>query len=227
MNAAGTGSTLAALFLRDLRLAQRRKSDVLGAAVFFVIVASLFPLAIGPEPQLLQRMGPGVVWVAALLAAMLGMPRMFADDAGDGTLEQLLLSATPLALLVLAKVAAHWLLSGLLLVLVSPLLALQYGLPGEQIGVLMLSLLIGSPVLSLIGAIGSALTVGVRGAAVLLALLVLPLTTPVLIFGAGAVEAAGSGVGPHAHLSLLGAMLAAASFGAPLAAAAALRISLD
>ena len=227
MKAASAWTALRALFARDLRLAQRRKADVLGAAVFFVIVASLFPLAIGPEPQLLQRMGPGVVWVAALLAAMLGMPRMFADDAADGTLEQLLLSSTPLALLVLAKVAAHWLLSGLLLVVVSPLLALQYGLPADQIGMLMLSLLIGTPVLSLIGAIGSALTVGVRGAAVLLALLVLPLVTPVLIFGAGAVEAAGNGLGAGAHLSLLGAMLAASLFGAPLAAAAALRISID
>ncbi|MCP5272550.1 MAG: heme exporter protein CcmB [Burkholderiaceae bacterium] len=227
MNVASHVATLRTLFLRDLTLAQRRKADVLGAAVFFVIVTSLFPLAIGPEPQLLQRMGPGVVWVAALLAAMLGMPKMFADDAVDGTLEQLLLSTTPLALLVLAKVAAHWLLSGLLLVIVSPVLAVQYGLPGEQIGVLMLSLLIGTPVLSLIGAIGSALTVGVRGAAVLLSLLVLPLVTPVLIFGAGAVEAAGSGLGAAAHLSLLGAMLAAAAFGAPLAVAAALRISLD
>jgi len=224
---AGTLATLRALFVRDLTLAQRRKADVLGAAVFFVIVCSLFPLAIGPEPQLLQRMGAGVVWVAALLASMLSMPRLFADDAADGTLEQLLLSGTPLALLVLAKVAAHWLLSGLLLVVVSPVLALQYGLPAGQIGMLMLSLLIGTPVLSLIGAIGAALTVGVRGAAVLLSLLVLPLVTPVLIFGAGAVDAAGGGLDAGAHLSLLGAMLAAAAFGAPLAAAAALRISLD
>jgi heme exporter protein B len=227
VKSASAWTTWHALFMRDLRLAQRRKADVLGAAVFFVIVTSLFPLAIGPEPQLLQRMGPGVVWVAALLAAMLGMPRMFADDAADGTLEQLLLSSTPLALLVLAKVASHWLLSGLLLVVVSPVLALQYGLPADQIGMLMGSLLLGTPVLSLIGAIGSALTVGVRGAAVLLALLVLPLVTPVLIFGAGAVEAAGSGLGAGAHLSLLGAMLAASLFGAPLAAAAALRISMD
>lgn len=227
MTPAGHLATLRALFLRDLVLAQRRKADVLGAAVFFVIVCSLFPLAIGPEPQLLQRMGPGVVWVAALLAAMLGMPKMFADDAVDGTLEQLLLSTTPLALLALAKVAAHWLLSGLLLVIVSPVLALQYGLPAEQIGVLMLSLLIGTPVLSLIGAIGSALTVGVRGAAVLLCLLVLPLVTPVLIFGAGAVDAATAGLGVAGHFSILGAMLAASLFLAPWAAAAALRISLD
>lgn len=227
MKTASTVATLQALFLRDLKLAQRRQADTLGAAVFFVIVASLFPLGVGPEPALLQRMGPGVVWVAALLAAMLSMPRLFAEDAADGTLEQLLLSSTPLALLVLAKVAAHWLVSGALLVLVAPVLALQYGLPAEQIGMLALSLALGTPVLSLVGAIGAALTVGVRGAAVLLSLLVLPLVTPVLIFGAGAVEAVGAGLDAGGHLSLLGALLALALFGAPLAAAAALRISLD
>jgi heme exporter protein B len=218
---------MVSLAARDVRLAWRRKADTLGAAVFFVIVASLFPLGVGPEPQLLLRMGAGIVWVAALLASMLSMPRLFADDAADGTLEQLLLSATPLPLLVLAKVAAHWLVSGLLLVVVAPLLAVQYGLPAEQIGVLVLSLLLGTPVLSLVGAVGAALTVGVRGAAVLLALLVLPLVTPVLIFGAGAVEAVGSGLSPAPHLSLLGAMLALALFGAPWAAAVALRISAD
>ena len=212
---------------REVLLAWRRPAEVMNPLFFFVMVVAMFPLGVSPQAELLSSIAPGVVWVAALLAAMLGMPKMFADDAVDGTLEQLLLSTTPLALLVLAKVAAHWLLSGLLLVIVSPVLAVQYGLPGEQIGVLMLSLLIGTPVLSLIGAIGSALTVGVRGAAVLLSLLVLPLVTPVLIFGAGAVEAAGSGLGAAAHLSLLGAMLAAAAFGAPLAVAAALRISLD
>ncbi len=227
MKTASTVATLQALFLRDLKLAQRRQADTLGAAVFFVIVASLFPLGVGPEPALLQRMGPGVVWVAALLAAMLSMPRLFAEDAADGTLEQLLLSSTPLALLVLAKVAAHWLVSGALLVLVAPVLALQYGLPAEQIGMLALSLALGTPVLSLVGAIGAALTVGVRGAAVLLSLLVLPLVTPVLIFGAGAVEAVGAGLDAGGHLSLLGALLALALFGAPLASAAALRISID
>ncbi|MBT9490608.1 MAG: heme exporter protein CcmB [Rubrivivax sp.] len=227
MKAASTTATLQALFLRDLKLAQRRQADTLGAAVFFVIVASLFPLGIGPEPTLLQRMGPGVVWVAALLAAMLSMPRLFAEDAADGTLEQLLLSSTPLALLVLAKVAAHWLVSGALLVVVAPVLALQYGLPADQVGMLVLSLALGTPVLSLVGAIGAALTVGVRGAAVLLSLLVLPLVTPVLIFGAGAVEAVGAGLDAGGHLSLLGALLALALFGAPLAAAAALRISID
>jgi len=216
-----------ALFARDVRLALRRKADTLGAGFFFVIVVSLFPLGVGPEPELLRRMGAGVVWVAALLASMLAMPRMFADDAADGTLEQLLLAAAPLPLLVLAKVAAHWLVSGLLLVGVAPVLALQYGLDGGAIGVLALSLALGTPVLSLVGAIGAALTVGVRGAAVLLSLLVLPLVTPVLIFGAGAVDAAAAGLGAAAHFSLLGAMLALSLFLAPWAAAAALRISLD
>ena len=227
VGAVGTLAAMRALFVRDLRLALRRKSDTLGAVFFFVIVVSLFPLGVGPEPQLLQRMGAGVVWVAALLASMLSMPRLFAEDAHDGTLEQLLLSSTPLPLLVLAKVAAHWLLSGLLLVAISPVLALQYGLPGEQIVALVVPLLVGSPVLSLVGAIGAALTVGVRGAAVLLSLLVLPLVTPVLIFGAGAVDAVGAGLDAGAHLSLLGAMLALALFAAPWAAATALRISAD
>jgi len=221
------GRFLLAVLRRDLTLAARRRGDWLIAQFFFVMVASLFPLGVGPEPQLLARMGPGIVWVAALLASMLSMPRLFADDAHDGTLEQLLLAATPLPLLVLSKVAAHWLASGLMLVIVAPLLAVQYGLPAVQIGTLVISLLIGTPILSLIGAIGAALTVGVRGAAVLLALLVLPLVTPVLIFGAGAVEAVGAGLDATAHLSLLGAMLALASFGAPWAAATALRISLD
>ena len=227
MRPAGTLGAMRALFVRDLRLALRRKADTLGAVFFFVIVASLFPLGVGPEPALLRTMGAGVVWVAALLASMLSMPRLFADDAADGTLEQMLLAPTPLPLLVAAKVAAHWLVSGLLLTAVSPLLALQFGLTAGAIGVLVLALLVGTPVLSLLGAIGAALTVGVRGAAVLLALLVLPLVTPVLIFGAGAVDAAVADLGTAGHFSILGAMLAASLFLAPWAAAAALRISLD
>lgn len=219
--------TALAVFMRDLRLAQRRRADTLAAAIFFVIVASLFPLALGADPAWLRRLGPGVVWVAALLAAMLSMPRLFADDAADGTLEQMLLSPTPLPLIVLAKIAAHWLASGLLLTLVAPVLALQYGLDGEAIGNLVLTLLLGTPVLSLVGAIGAALTVGVRGAGVLLSLLVLPLATPVLIFGAGAVEAAAGGMNTGGHFSLLAALLVGAAFLAPWAAAAALRISLD
>lgn len=224
---AGAFEGVRALFLRDLRLALRRRSDTAAALVFFFIVVSLFPLGVGPEPALLRRMAPGVVWVAALLASMLSLSRLFADDQQDGTLEQLLLSATPLPLLVLAKTAAHWLCSGLLLALASPVLALQFDLPAEAAGVLAGSLLLGTPLLSLIGAIGAALTVGVRGAGVLLSLLVLPLCIPVLIFGAGAVDAYLAGLSIAPHLSLLGAMLALALVGAPLAGAAALRIAME
>jgi heme exporter protein B len=225
--ASGSWTAMRAMVQRDLRIALRRRADTGSALVFFVIVVSLFPLGVGPEFGLLRRMGPGVLWVAALLASMLALGRLFADDHADGTLEQLLLSPTPLALLVLAKTAAHWLASGLLLVLLSPLLALQFDLGGEAAGVLFLSLLLGTPLLSLIGAIGAALTVGLRGAGVLLSLLVLPLCTPVLIFGAGAVESSLAGLGVAAHFSLLGAMLLVALFLAPLAAAAALRIALE
>jgi heme exporter protein B len=216
-----------AIFVRDMRLALRRRADTAAALFFFVIVASLFPLGVGPEPALLRTMAAGVVWVAALLASMLSLGRLFADDHADGTLEQLLLSVCPLPLIVLSKMAAHWLCSGLMLSLVAPLLAVQFDLPGEAIGVLLVSLLLGTPLLSLIGGIGAALTVGVRGASVLLSLLVLPLCVPVLIFGAGAVDAAVSGLAVSAHYSLLAAMLVAALFLAPWAAAAALRIALD
>jgi heme exporter protein B len=216
-----------AVVVRDLRVALRRRADTTAALVFFAIVVSLFPLGVGADPALLRRMGAGVLWVAALLAAMLSLARLFADDHRDGTLEQLLLSTTPLPLLVLAKVVAHWLSSGLLLTLVSPVLALQYGLPAGSIAVLAASLLLGTPLLSLIGGVGAALTVGVRGAGVLLSLLVLPLFVPVLIFGAGAVDAHDAGLGVGAHFSLLGAMLALALFGAPFAAAMALRIAVE
>ena len=212
---------------RDLRIALRRRADTFAALFFFVIVVSLFPIGVGPEAALLRRMGAGVVWVAALLASMLSLARLFTDDHQDGTLEQLLLAATPLPLLVLAKTVAHWLSSGALLALVSPLLALQFGLSGESTVVLVGTLLLGTPLLSLIGAIGAALTVGVRGGGVLLSLLVLPLYVPVLIFGAGAVDAVQAGLGVAGHFSLLGAMLALAIFLAPLAAAVALRIALE
>ena len=215
------------VFVRDLRGVLRRRTDAVAALVFFVIVVSLFPLGVGAEPQLLRTMAPGVVWVAALLASMLSLARLFADDHRDGTLEQLLLAATPLPLLVLAKMAVHWLTSGLLLALASPLLALQFDLSAESTAVLFLSLLLGTPLLSLVGGIGAALTVGVRGAGVLLSLLVLPLVAPVLIFGAGAVGESQAGLGAAAHLSLLGAMLALALVLAPLAASAALRISVE
>ena len=227
MRANGVLHGMASVFVRDLRIALRRRADTLAALFFFVIVVSLFPLGVGPEPGLLRTMAPGVVWVAALLASMLSLGRMFADDQQDGTLEQLLLSAYPLPLLVLAKIAAHWLCSGLLLAAIAPLLALQFGLPSQATWVLAASLLLGTPLLSLIGAVGAALTVGVRGAGVLLSLLVLPLVVPVLIFGAASVDASNAGLGVGGHFSLLGAMLAAALFLAPLVTAAALRIGLE
>ena len=223
----GTLGAMRAIFMRDLRLALRRRADTAAALFFFVLVASLVPLGVGPEPALLRTMAAGVLWVAALLASMLSLGRLFADDHADGTLEQLMLSVCPLPLIVLSKMAAHWLCSGLMLSLVAPLLALQFDLPGEAIGVLLITLLLGTPLLSLIGGIGAALTVGVRGASVLLSVLVLPLCVPVLIFGAGAVDAAVSGLTVGAHYSLLAAMLVAALFLAPWAAAAALRIALD
>ncbi len=215
------------LLCRDLRLALRRRADTGAALVFFAMVVSLFPLGVGPEPALLRSLGPGVVWVAALLASMLSLSRLFTDDHQDGTLEQLLLSTTPLPVLVLGKALAHWLSSGLLLVLASPVVALQFDLSTSAIGVLMLTLLLGTPLLSLVGAIGAALTVGVRGAGVLVSLLVLPLVMPVLIFGASAVQDSVAGLSVQAHFSLLGALLLAALVLAPLAAAAALRISLE
>lgn len=212
---------------RDLTLALRRRADVLTTLFFFVIVASLFPLAVGPEMAVLRTMGGGVVWVAALLATMLSLQRMFSADYEDGTLEHMLLTPNPLAVLVLGKVVAHWLISGLPLVVTAPLLGLQYGLPAEALGVLLLALLLGTPVLSLLGAIGAALTLGLRGGGVLVSLLVLPLYIPVLIFGAGAVDAVMGGSGAQAHLSLLGAFLALAVVFAPWATAAALRIALE
>ena len=215
------------VFVRDLRVVLRRRADAVAALLFFVVVVSLFPLGVGPEPALLRTLAPGVVWVAALLASMLSLARLFADDHHDGTLEQLLLAATPLPLLVLAKMAAHWLTSGLLLALISPLLAVQFDLSARATAVLAASLLLGTPLLSLVGGIGAALTVGVRGGGVLLSLLVLPLVVPVLIFGAGAVSASEAGLGTGAHFSLLGVMLALALFLAPLAASAALRISME
>lgn len=213
--------------LRDLTLAMRRRADVLTTLFFFVIVVSLFPLGVGPEINTLRLMGPGVVWVAALLASMLSLGRLFSADYIDGTLEQLVLVPQPLALLVLGKVLAHWLVSGVPLVLMAPLLGVQYGLSTQALGVLVISLLLGTPVLSLIGAIGAALTLGLRGGGVLVSLLVLPLYIPVLIFGAGSVEASVTGLGAEAHLSLLGAILAPALVFTPWAAGWALKISME
>jgi heme exporter protein B len=204
-------SALACIVRRDLLLAFRRRADIMTTLFFFVIVATLFPLGVGPEPALLRTMAPGILWVAALLASMLALGRLFALDYADGTLEQMLLSPEPLALIVAGKVLAHWLVAGLPLVLLAPLLALQFDLAPAAVGVLFASLLLGTPVLSLVGAIGAALTLGVRGGGVLVALLVLPLYVPVLIFGAGAVTAVTSGIGASAHLLLLGGMLAGAA----------------
>lgn len=220
-------SALWAVIRRDLLLAMRRKSEVLTALFFFAIVSSLFPLGIGPEPDMLRKIAPGVLWVGALLAAMLSLNRLFAADHQDGTLEQMALSPTPLALLVSSKVLAHWLVSGLPLVLLAPVLGLQFDLSPRSLAVLMISLLLGTPLLSLIGAIGAALTLGIRGGGVLLSLLVLPLYVPALIFGAGAVEADISGLGAGGHLSLLAALTVLAGFFAPWAATAALRIALE
>ena len=212
---------------RDVTLALRRRSDVLTTLIFFVIVVSLFPLGVGPEREMLRAMAPGVIWVAALLASMLALDRMFSSDYVDGTLEQMLLSPRSLPVLVLGKITAHWLSTGLPLVVVSPILALQFDLSPEAIGVLLLSLLMGTPLLSMIGAIGAALTVGLRGGGALVALLVLPLYIPVLIFGAGAVEAVMTGLGAQAHLSVLGALLILSITFTPWVIATALHISLE
>ena len=227
MSDPSAGTAFSGIVRRDLRLAARRKSEPLFALGFFVLVASLFPLGLGPEPELLRRIAPGVLWVAALLASMLSLGRMFAADYEDGTLEQMALAPVPLMASVGGKIAAHWMVSGLPLVLVSPLLALQYGLPADVIAQLILSLLIGTPALSLVGAIGAALTLGVRGAGVLVTLLVLPLYVPTLIFGAGAVDARLAGLSSAPNLSLLGACLILALVFAPLATAAAIRIALE
>jgi heme exporter protein B len=217
----------AAVVGRDLLIAARRRTDVLTTFFFFVIVVSLFPLGVGPEPDTLREIAPGVVWVAALLAAMLSLARMFDADHADGTLEQVVLTPQPLTLLVLSKVLAHWLTTGLPLVLIAPLLGLQFDLSGGALSTLVVSLLIGTPALSLIGGVGAALTLGVRGSGALTALLVLPLYVPVLVFGAGAVTASATGMGTMGHLALLGAMSLAALVFAPLATAMALRISLE
>lgn len=212
---------------RDLTLAMRRKADVLTSLFFFMIVVSLFPLGVGPEPETLRKIAPGVIWVAALLASMLSLGRMFSDDYQDGTLEQIMLLPHPLSLMALAKIMAHWLVSGLPLVLFAPLLGMQLGLDSRAIGQMMLTLALGTPVLSLLGSVGAALTLGLRGGGVLVSLLVLPLYIPVLIFGAGAVESAAAGLGIEAQISLLGAFLVLALLFAPLGTAAALRISME
>ncbi|ABM62132.1 heme exporter protein CcmB [Halorhodospira halophila] len=212
---------------RDVSLIVLRRQDVLTVVAFFVIVITLFPLSIGPEPDKLRTLAPGGVWVAAALASLISLDRLFADDWRDGTLEQLALSPQPLALVALAKVVAHWLSLGLPLVILSPALGYSLGLEGAELLVLALSLLLGTPVLSLLGAVGAAMTLGVRAGGALMALLILPLYVPVLVLGAGAVSEAMFNASYQAHLSLLGAMLALAVPLVPLAIAGALRIALD
>lgn len=219
--------TLGHIVTRDVLLAMRRRADMVTTLFFFVIVASLFPLGVGPEPKLLRAIAPGILWVAALLASMLSLGRLFDADYADGSLEQLMLAPEPLAMVVIGKVMAHWLISGLPLVLIAPVIALQFDLPTGSLGTLFLALLLGTPLLSLIGAIGAALTVGVRGGGVLVSLLVLPLYVPVLVFGAGAVDASTTGMDASGHLSILGALLLLGMVLAPWATAAALRISLE
>lgn len=212
---------------RDLLLALRSRSELALVLVFFVLVISLFPLGVSPEPQLLERIAPGIAWVAALLASLLSLPRLFALDHADGSLEQLVLAPAALPALVAGKVLAHWLTNGLPLVLLAPLAGLQFGMRGDAILALTAGLALGTPTLSWLGAIGAALTLGTRAGSALLALLVLPLAVPILIFGSGAAEAVNMGLGAQAHLSLLGAGLIASSVLGPFATAVAVRIAYE
>ena len=216
-----------AVYLRDLRLALRRRVETLMPVAFFVVTASLFPLGVGPEPQVLRQLAPGLAWVCALLAAMLSVSQLFASDFADGSLEQMLLTGRSAVVIAAAKSAAHWTLSGLPLIAAAPLLGLLFDMHRDALGTLVVSLLLGTPVLSLLGSVGAALTLGLRSAGVLLLLLVLPLTIPALIFGTGAVAAVDAGQSPGGHFSILGALLILTALTAPLATAAALRISLE
>jgi len=219
-------SALTAVLRRDLRLAWRTPGDSVNVVLFFVLSTVLFPFGVGPAAEILARISVGVIWVMALLAALLSLDRLFRQDADDGSLDLLALSPAPLEFLVLGKVLAHWLITGLPLIIASPLLALFLQMPREAYPTLLLALLIGTPTLSLIGAIGVSLTLGARRGGVLVALLVLPLYIPVLIFGVGAVEAASAGLEARPHLLLLGGLLALFLPLSPVATAAALRQAL-
>jgi heme exporter protein B len=215
------------LLKRDLVLAYRRRAELVNPMLFFVLVTAMFPLGIGNDPKLIEAVGPGVVWVAALLASLLSLDSMFRSDFEDGSLEQYMLSAHPISILVLAKILAHWLVTGLPLFIVAPLLAILLNIPGVAVPTLMLTLLLGTPVLSLIGSVGVALTVGLRRGGVILSLLVLPLYVPVLIFATDAVKTTIAGIPTTAQISILSAMLVGSLVLAPLATAASLRISLS
>jgi len=220
-------NALLAIIRRDLLLVVRRKSEVFTALFFFVVVTSLFPLGIGADAALLRKIAPGVLWVAALLSTLLGLHRMFAADYQDGSLEQLALSPQPMVLLVTGKIIAHWIVCGLPLVLLAPVIGIQFDLGVSSLYVLMGTLLLGTPVLSLVGSIGAALTLGVRGGSVLLSLLILPLYIPVLIFGAGAVYANSVGLDSSGHFSLLGALLILALAFVPWVSCAAVKIAIE
>jgi len=220
-------SAFFAIIRRDLILALRRRSEIANPLFFFVLVITLFPLGVGAKPHLLQAIAPGIIWVSALLAAMLSLDSLFRSDFDDGSLEQMLLSPHPVSILILGKVFAHWLVTGLPLLLIAPLLAVFLGMPNESLSVLLLTLLLGTPVLSLIGAIGVALTVGLRRGGMILSLLVLPLYVPVLIFASNAVEMAAGGLPISAQINILVAMLLMALVLAPWPTAAALKMSMS
>lgn len=216
-----------AVLMRDLRLAMRRRIDTLLPLVFFLVALSLFPLGVGPEAQTLRQIAPGIVWVCALLASMLSVNQLFAGDQADGSLEQMLLAPQSAIALAAAKCTAHWLLTGLPLIVATPLVGILFGLSTPALLALLAGLLLGTPILSLLGALGAALTLGLRSGGMLLILIVLPLTTPALIFGAGAVSQVEAGLSASGHFSLLGALLILTAMGGPPATAAALRISTE
>lgn len=220
-------SPFLALVVRDLKLAARRRVEALLPVAFFTVAASLFPLGVGPEPQTLRQIAPGVVWVCALLASMLSVTQLYAQDHADGSLEQMLLSGLAPAWVALAKAGAHWLVTGVPLLVAAPIFGLLFDMQPHAIWALLISLVLGTPILSFLGGLGAALTLGLRSGGVLLILLILPLCVPALIFGAGAVGAVDAGQSAQGHYSLLGALLIATALLAPLATAAALRISTE
>ncbi|MDA1342931.1 MAG: heme exporter protein CcmB [Proteobacteria bacterium] len=216
-----------AIVRRDLVLAMRRRSEIANPVLFFILVITLFPLGIGAQPKLLQAIAPGIIWVSALLATMLSLDSLFRSDFDDGSLEQILLSPYPTSILVLGKITAHWLTTGLPLLIVAPLLAVFLGMPNQSLSILLVTLLLGTPILSLIGAVGVALTVGLRRGGMILSLLVLPLYVPVLIFASNAVEMAGAGLPVTAQINILISMLLMALVLAPWPTAAALKMSIN
>ena len=220
-------SAFGAIYARDLRLAQRRRVEALLPVAFFIVAISLFPLGVGPEPQVLRQIAAGIVWVSALLASMLSVASLYSGDHADGSLEQMLLSGQPGVVIAAAKAAANWTVTGLPLVVAAPLLGLMLDMPAASLATLAASLALGTPILSLLGGLGAALTLGLRSGAVLLVLLILPLSIPALIFGAGAVGAVEAGLAAGGHFSLLGALLIATALVVPLATSFALRIALE